>query len=115
MYKAMSASIVPAASASARALAYSFLVVSPGEFLRLVSRLQEPLVIVIPQERGIVNKRMVYTYATAYGGLVVVTRSPSPLQLPGEAMVVEAEKLVAPTAVYMLLDKVLREAEHGEA
>ncbi len=110
----MSASIVPAASASARALAYSFLIVSPGEFLRLVSRLREPLVIVIPQERGIVNKRMVYTYATVYGGLVIVTRSPGPLQLPSEAIVVEAERLVAPTTVYMLLDKVLQEAEHSE-
>ena len=113
----MSAPIVPAvgaASASAKALAYGFLVVAPREFLRLVSRLREPLVVVIPQERGIVNKRMVYTYAAAYGGLVVVTRSPRPLQLPSEAIVVEAEKLVAPITVYTLLDKVLREAERGE-
>lgn len=67
--------------------------VQPEEFLRILNRQEEPLVVRAPAgflQRG-------WRYLTSYKGLAFFTKSPEPLPLSGRAELVEAQSLWVPS------------------
>lgn len=90
--------------------AYGFLVVEPGEFLKLLDRKgkEKAVVILVRQWVGVINRREVYTYITRYGEFTVVTRSEALLPLPSGTEVIEAKKLVLPSPVETALASIAR-------
>ena len=66
--------------------------VQPTEFMSILRRHQEPLVVHAPA--GFLGRR--HRYLTAYKGLVFFTHAQEPLSLPGAAEVVEAGKIWVP-------------------
>ena len=83
-----------AAAAIANAVKASGVLVKlePDEWRRLLGRLEAPLVVV--SEGGAFGKK--YRYLTSYKGLAFYTRSDEPLEVPGAAEIVEAEKIWIP-------------------
>jgi len=77
-----------AAAAVAQAIKASGVVVrvEPGEFLKIVGRAENPLVVVA--QGGFFNRG--YQYLASYKGLAFFTKSPDPLPLPPGAEIVEA-------------------------
>jgi hypothetical protein len=66
--------------------------VEPEEFLRLVRRVKEP--IVVHATGGFFRTN--YQYLTTYKGLAFYTKSPEPLTLPGGSEVVQAKGIWVP-------------------
>jgi hypothetical protein len=66
--------------------------VSSTNFLTIVSRSEEPLVIVA--EGGVFSTS--YQYLTSYKGLAFFTKSSDPLPLDGSAEIITAEKICMP-------------------
>jgi hypothetical protein len=67
--------------------------VQPEEFLRILNRQEEPLVVRAPAgflQRG-------WRYLTSYKGLAFFTKSPESLPLSGRAELVEAQSLWVPS------------------
>ena len=96
-----------AAAAHAAALAHSFLILKPEEFIKLVNRLgRNSVVVLVVKKTGIVNRREVYIYAARYGGFTVLTRTLKPLPLPSGIELVTAEDIVLPVAVKNKLDSI---------
>ena len=63
-----------------------------GEFLKVLKKQEEPLVVFAPTgfwQRG-------WRYLTSYKGLAFHTRSPDPLPLPPRAEIVEAKSIAIP-------------------
>jgi hypothetical protein len=66
--------------------------VEPQEFLRIVNRQEEPLVVKAPAgflQRG-------WRYLASYKGLAFYAKSPEPLPLSGRTEVVEAQAISIP-------------------
>jgi hypothetical protein len=82
------------AAAIARAIKASGTIVrvEPDEFLSIVTRAQEPLVVCAPG--GIFRAR--FHYLTSYKGLAFFCASNVELDLPGQAEVVLAQKIWIP-------------------
>ena len=82
------------AAAIAQAIKASGVIVrvEPGDFLRILQREDEPLVVIA---RGGFFKRG-WRYLTSYKGLAFFTKSPEPLPLPGRAEVVQATTIWIP-------------------
>ena len=66
--------------------------VEPEAFIKLVSRVEKPLVVIAT---GGVFKHH-YRYLSAYKGLVFFTKSETPLVLPGGVEVIAAAKIWIP-------------------
>jgi hypothetical protein len=83
-----------AAAAIAQAIKASGAIVSvvPDEFVRLVQRQREPLV--IHATGGFFSTS--YLYLTSYKGLFFFTKSPEPLILPSGSEVIQAQKIWIP-------------------
>ena len=88
-------SAAAAAAAIAQAVKASGVVVrmEPQDFLRIVERQEEPLV--VASEGGFLGTT--YHYLTSYKGLAFFTKSKRELALPGDAEVVRAEKVWMPS------------------
>lgn len=67
--------------------------VSPADFEALLSRVENPLV-VIAEEKFL--KKTTYKYLTSYKGLAFFTKSKSPLPIDSRAEVVRAKKIWIP-------------------
>ena len=82
------------AAAIAQAIKASGAIVSvtPDNFIKLVSRVEKPLVVTAPG--GTFKKN--YQYITGYKGLVFYTKASEPLMLPGSTEIVTAEKIWIP-------------------
>ena len=82
------------AAAIAQAIKASGAIVSvePDVFIKLVSRVEKPLVVTAPG--GTFRKN--YQYLTAYKGLFFYTKAPALLMLPGSTEVIAAEKIWIP-------------------
>jgi len=91
------------ASSQAEAFTYGFLVVEPSEFLKLLGKSKEQVVVVVRRRVGILNRREEFVYIAKYGDFTVLTRSPEPLPLPPGTEVIEARELVLPHAVLTAL------------
>ena len=66
--------------------------VEAGEFLRILHKQDDPLIVIAPGgflQRG-------WRYLTSYKGLAFFTKSRDPLPLPGGAEVVEAKAISIP-------------------
>jgi hypothetical protein len=83
-----------AAAAMAQAIKASGAVVrvEPEQFLRLVGRQEEPLV--IRARGGFLAAR--WQYLTSFKGFIFCAKSSEPLPLPGRAEVLEAKKIWIP-------------------
>ena len=83
-----------AAAAIAQAIKASGVVVSvdPPEFLKIISRAPDPLV--VTATGGIFSKN--YQYLVGYKGLAFYTKSFEPLTLPGSAGVIAAKRIWVP-------------------
>jgi len=83
-----------AAAAIAQAIKASGAIVKaePNDFLILVGRSKNPLVVVA--EGGVFRKN--YQYLSSYKGLAFFAKSSTPLNLPGDAEVVQCEKIWIP-------------------
>ena len=66
--------------------------VRPDDFLAIVRRLEDPLV--VAAQGGILKKK--YQYLTSYKGLAFFAQSPVPLMLPRQVETVLAEKIWVP-------------------
>ena len=88
------AAAAAAAAAIAQAIKASGAIVrvSPDDFLTIVGRAHDPLV--VTAEGGVFSTR--YDYLTAYKGLAFFTKSPSPLPLPSSAETIRAQKIWIP-------------------
>ena len=84
----MSAGAAAAAAAVAQAIKASGVLVrvEPTEFLRVLQRQQEPLV--VHATGGFFSTY--YQYLTSYKGLAFYTKSPSPLNLPSGCETIKA-------------------------
>jgi hypothetical protein len=83
-----------AAAAIAQAIKASGVLVrlDPVEFMKIVGRLQDPLVVVATG--GLFTKN--YQYLMGYKGLAFYTKSAEPLQLPATAEVIAAKSIWTP-------------------
>ena len=94
----MSAGASAGAAAAAAAVAQaikasgSIVRVEPAEFLRILARQQEPLV--VQATGGFFSTN--YQYLSSYKGLAFYTKSPDRLALPRGCEVVEAQKIWIP-------------------
>ena len=88
------ATAASAAAAIANAIKASGTIVrvSPASFLKIVSKSEEPLVIVA--EGGLFS--VSYQYLTSYKGLAFFTKSSDPLYLDGSAEIITADKIWIP-------------------
>jgi hypothetical protein len=66
--------------------------VEPAEFLKIVGRTPDPLV--VTATGGVFSKN--YRYLTSYKGLAFYTKSSDPLPLPADAEVVAAQGIWTP-------------------
>ncbi len=66
--------------------------VEPEYFLKIISRVKDPLVVMA---RGGFLKAN-YQYLTGYKGLVFFTKSPTPLILPGSAELITSKQIWIP-------------------
>jgi hypothetical protein len=66
--------------------------VRPEDFLAIIRRVEEPLV--VAAQSGVFKKS--YQYLTSYKGLAFVAQSPTPLMLPRHVETVLAEKFWVP-------------------
>jgi hypothetical protein len=88
------ASAAAAAAAVAQAIKASGAIVrvEPEDFLRILQRQQEPLV--VHATGGFFSTS--YRYLSSYKGLAFFTQSPAPLSLPSGCEVVRAQKIWIP-------------------
>ena len=89
-----SAGAAAAAAAVAQAIKASGAIVrvEPEDFLRILRRQQEPLV--VHATGGFFSTR--YLYLSSYKGLAFFTKSPAPLNLPSGAEIVQAQRIWIP-------------------
>jgi hypothetical protein len=94
MEEHMAAGAAGAAGAIAQAIKASGILVrvEPGDFLKIVRRVENPLVVAA---RGRFFNRG-YQYLTSYKGLAFLTKSPDPLTLPSGAETVQAGSIWIP-------------------
>ncbi len=115
MSAAAAAAAGSAAAASAHAFVNGYLILKPNEFIRLISRSEGKIVVVLVVERvGILNKKDTYVYVSKYGDMTVLTKSEMPLSLPSFTEVIIAESLILPPAVRTRLNSVCKQAEANE-
>lgn len=90
----MGAGAAAAAAAIATAIKASGAIVKvePDDFLTIVNRHEEPLV--VWAESGVFGKT--YRYLTSYKGLAFHTQASRPLHLPGTAELIRASKIWIP-------------------
>jgi hypothetical protein len=83
-----------AAEVTAQAIKASGVVVrvEPAEFLKVLARSADPLVITAPG--GFLSSG--HEYLSSYKGLAFFTNSPEPLALPGGAEVIAAQRIWIP-------------------
>lgn len=86
--------VVAAAAAIAQAIKASGVLVrlDPGEFLKIVSRVPDPLV--VAATGGLFNKN--YQYLVGYKGLAFYTKSDEPLEFTAAAEMIVAESIWIP-------------------
>ncbi len=89
---ATSGAAAAAAIANAIKASGAIVQVRPNDFLTIVSRITEPLI--IHAQGGFFSKN--YQYLVGYKGLVFFTKAPQPLLLSNEIEVVECEKIWIP-------------------
>ncbi len=84
-----------AAAAIAQAIKASGAIVrvEPNDFMLVLSRNKNPLV--VSAQGGILRTN--YQYLTAYKGLVFFTKSPAPLLLPSEVELIAARRIWIPS------------------
>lgn len=83
------------AAAIAQAIKASGVVVhvEPADFLRVLNRQEEPLVVQSPGR----FLQPGWRYLTSYKGLAFFTKSADPLPLPGRAQVIQAKAIWVPS------------------
>ena len=88
------AAVAARAAAIAKAIKASGAIVrvEPSDFSLILSKTSKPLVVLA--EGGFLKTN--YQYLTSYKGLVFFTKSPTPLQLPGDIELVVAKKIWIP-------------------
>lgn len=84
------------AAAIARAIKASGTIVrvEPAEFLKVLARTAEPLV-VFAERSGFLNPKK-YEYLTSYKGLAFFTKSATPVQFAGRVEIISAKKIWIP-------------------
>ena len=93
-YGAGGAAAAARAAAIAKAIKASGAIVQmeSSDFLVILSKTSKPLVVLA--EGGFLKTS--YQYLTGYKGLIFFTKSPAPLQLPGDIELVMAKKIWIP-------------------
>lgn len=83
---------IAAAIAQAIKASGSIVRVAPRDFMAIISRSKNPLV--VTAKGGFLKKA--YDYLTGYKGLVFFTRSANPLHLPGSCELVNSKQIWIP-------------------
>lgn len=94
MAAAAGAAAAAAAVANAIGAAGAVVTVEAEEFLKILARTQEPLV--VQAEGGFFKHK--YQYLTGYKGMIFFASSNEPVPLPADAVIVNAEKIWVPNA-----------------
>ena len=89
------AAAAAAAVANAIKAAGAVIFVEPEEFQKILARVQEPLV--VTADGGFFKHK--YQYLTSYKGLIFFANSDEPVPLPGDALIVKAEKIWVPNTM----------------
>ncbi|MBM3789245.1 MAG: hypothetical protein FJW35_02720 [Acidobacteria bacterium] len=91
----MNGAAAAAAAAIAQAIKASGAIVrvDPDQFLRILARQEDPLLVMATG--GLFRKN--YQYLTGYKGFVFFTKSPAALHVPGSAEVVQARTIWIPS------------------
>jgi ABC-type transport system substrate-binding protein len=91
-YGATGAAAAAAAIAQAIKASGAIVRVEPPDFMSILSKIDNPLVVLA--EGGFLKTN--YQYLAGYKGLVFFTKSPTPLQLPSNVEVITARKIWIP-------------------
>jgi uracil DNA glycosylase len=81
-----------AAIANAIKASGAIIEVTPDDFLKIIARSEKP--VVVTATGGVFSKS--YQYLSGYKGLILYTKHPLPLMLPGSAEVITAKKIWIP-------------------
>jgi hypothetical protein len=94
MFGSVGAGTAAAAAANLQAIKASgaIVAVEPGEFVQILERTEEPLVVCATGGFFTTN----YQYLTNYKGLIFFTKASEPLVLPADSEVVVARKIWVP-------------------
>jgi hypothetical protein len=87
---ATGAAVIAAIANASKAIG-TVIVVEPEEFLNILERTENPLVVCSPA--GLLSK---YKYLTSYKGLAFFTKSKEALMVPSSAEVITARKIEVP-------------------
>ena len=93
----MAAGGAAAAAAIIQAIKASGVIVrvEPGEFSKLMNHANDPLIVLA--EGGLFSKN--YQYLMSYKGLIFFASAEEAIPLPGDALIIKAEKIWVPNVV----------------
>ncbi|GEM_PF-2321421 len=101
-------------SSSAHTLIYTFLVMTPQQFMNAVNSVKgEVIVVEVVRKEGVIHKSTAHYYVTSLQGLIAVTKSTQPISLPSHAKVISASDIILPAIVRETLNNIKR-SEHPQ-
>ena len=98
------------AMTSAAVLVHGYLVMEPSELLKLLDRMERPVVVLVVKREGVLHKRDTYIYAVRYGDFTVLTKTETPLLLPSNAEVIRAKDIILPPDVLTRLNAIAKKS-----
>jgi len=97
-----------AAAAMVRVFALGYLILEPSEFLKLLEKMEKPIVLYMVKREGILSKKDMYTYVAKYGEFTILTKTETPLTLPSKAELIPVKDIVLPPHVELRLDSIAK-------
>ena len=105
---AVIAAAAASGAAAAAAFALGYLILEPSEFLKLLEKMEKPIVLYMVKREGILSKKDMYTYVAKYGEFTILTKTETPLTLPSKAELIPVKDIVLPPHVELRLDSIAK-------
>lgn len=94
--------------AEKRVFALGFLILEPSEFLKLLEKVERPVVLYTVKREGILSKKDTYTYVAKYGEFTILTKTETPLTLPSKVELILVKDIVLPSEVQAHLNSIAK-------
>lgn len=94
--------------ATKRVFALGYLILEPSEFLKLLEKMEKPVVLYMVKREGILSKKDMYTYVAKYGEFTILTKTETPLTLPSKAELIPVKDMVLPPHVQSHLNSIAK-------